>query len=108
MLWIEGTWGAPQAALELSAEGGRLEEGCSDIVMPPLRPDPHGRFSVPGRQTVFSGGPQRIDEAPMSKPVQITGRVDGAILILRIAASGEPPRELAFQRGKLTKIHRCY
>ena len=105
---LAGTWGAPQAALELTTQGGRLEEGCGEIVMGPLRPDTAGWFSVTGRQTVFRGGPQRADEPPASEPVRITGRVEREMLTLAIAAPGQPPRELVFQQGMRAKIVRCY
>ena len=105
---LAGTWGAPQAGLELTADGGRLEEGCGEIVMGPLRPDPQGRFSVTGRQTLFDGGPQRVDEPTATQPVRITGRVEGEMLTLAIAAPSQPSRELVFQQGRRGKIIHCY
>lgn len=105
---IEGTWGAPQATLELTAESGRLEEGCGEIVMDPLRPDAQGRFAANGRQTSWRGGPQRADEPEPSDPVRISGRVEGDVLTLAIAAKDAPVRELEFRRGMRAKIVRCY
>lgn len=105
---IEGSWGAPQAALELTAQGGRLVEGCGEVVMNAIRPDARGRFSTAGRQSIFRGGPQRADEAPATDPVRITGRVEGDALSLTIAARGMPAREVRLQRGVRGKIIRCY
>ena len=105
---LEDPWGAPGAILTLSAEGGRIEEGCSLIELGSLHFDGPERFSAEGRYTTWGGGPQLADDSGgAGQPVAITGRIDGDIMHLNVTGQGVAPRELQFRRGLRAKVVRC-
>lgn len=55
-----GTWGADHVALEVTADGGRIEYDCAHgELSEPLRLDRDGRFDVTGTHTLEHGGPVR-------------------------------------------------
>lgn len=105
---IVGPWGTRGAALEIAADGAVLHESCSEIALEPIRPDAQGRFTVAGRLIAYAPGPQNADVAPAATPVTVSGRIEGAVMVLSIAEPGGAARELRFQQGMRAKVIRCY
>lgn len=105
---LEGVWGALGAVLTLNADGGMIEESCSQLALGPIRPDGEGRFSASGRYGAWQDGPQQADEpGDAGRPVTLAGRIEGDRMQLRISGAEMEPRELVLQRGLRAKVIRC-
>lgn len=105
---LEGVWGALGAVLTLNAEGGTIEESCSQLAIGPIRPAEDGRFAVSGRYSAWEGGPQQADQpGDTGQPVTLAGRIEGDRMHLKISGAGLEPRELVLARGLRAKVIRC-
>lgn len=107
---LAGIWGGPDAALTLTADGGRLEQGCASGSFGPVRPDARGRFKVAGRFEAYEPGPQRVDEGggPNQASAQFEGVVQGDTLRLTIRPAHGAAATHMLVKGKRTKLIRCY
>jgi hypothetical protein len=105
---MEGLWGTPGTVLTLNADGGTLDEGCSQTKFEPISPDSKGRFAAVGRLTTWGGGPQQGD-APLDagRVIAVGGRIQGDHMTLHITGTGLAPREIVLQRGLRAKVVRC-
>jgi hypothetical protein len=80
-----GTWGGEHVALEVTADGGRIEYDCAHgEISEPLRLDRDGHFDAAGTHTPEHGGPVREDEEIVSRPARYAGRVDGTRMTLTV------------------------
>lgn len=104
---VDGSWGTHGVRLTLSAAGGLIEEGCSEIALSPVTPAPDGSFTAKGRLTAFAGGPQAGDTPPHAVPVTVRGTLAGEVMTLTIEQSGAGRRELTLRQGHRGKIIRC-
>ena len=105
---LVGEWGGPQVQLSLTAAGGRIEFSCAAATIAAIRPDPAGKFSADGRHEEFTGGPVQADAAPAATPARYTGQVDGDTLQLTVHRQGRAAETYTLQRGKRSKLIRCY
>ena len=106
---LVGEWGAPQVRLSLGATGGRIEFSCAAATIDAaVHPDAAGTFSVAGRHEDFTGGPAPADTPPRTTPARFTGKVEGDILQLSVKREGAAAETYTLQRGRRTKLIRCY
>jgi hypothetical protein len=106
---LTGEWGGPQVRMSLTATGGKMEFDCASATIDaPVRPDPTGKFSAPGRHEAFTGGPTPADVAPPTTAAHFEGHVEGDTMHLTIHRKGETAtQEYTLQRGRRVKIIRC-
>ena len=106
---LTGDWGGPQVRLSLTAAGGKMDFDCaSATIEAPIRLDPAGKFSAPGRHEAFAGGPTLADAPPPMTAARFEGRVEGDTMHLTIHRKGETAtQEYTLQRGRRVKIIRC-
>ena len=104
-----GEWGGPQVRLSLTAVGGKMEFDCASATIDaPIRPDPNGKFSAPGRHEAFTAGPTPADVAPPTTAAHFEGHVEGDTMHLTIHRKSETAaQEYTLQRGRRVKIIRC-
>lgn len=106
---LAGEWGAPQVRLSLGATGGRIEFSCAAATIDAaVLPDAAGNFNVAGRHEDFTGGPAPAGTPPRTTPARFTGKVDGDILQLSVKRQGAAAETYTLQRGRRTKLIRCY
>lgn len=101
-----GTWGGQHIALEVTAEGARVEYDCAHgTVDEKFMADAQGRFDLRGTHVREHGGPVRRDETPDTHPARFTGQVNGDTMTLTLTETdtnetvgtftlvfGQPPR----------------
>ena len=86
-----GMWGGEHVALEVTADGGRVEYDCAHgEINEPLRLDRDGHFDAAGTHTPEHGGPVREDEKLPSDPERYAGRVDGTRMTLTVTVTDSP------------------
>ena len=105
-----GTWGGEHVALEITAEGGRIEYDCAHgDLSEPLVVDRSGRFDVTGTHTPKHGGPVREDEKLVSRPARYVGRVDGGLMTLTVTVTdtAETLGTFALTRGVAGRLLKC-
>lgn len=105
-----GTWGGEHVALEVTAEGGRIEYDCAHGNLgEPLIVDRSGVFDVTGTHTPEHGGPVREDEKLASRPARYVGRVDGGLMTLTVTVTdtGERLGTFALTRGVAGRLLKC-
>ena len=106
---LVGEWGGPQVQLSLTANGGRIEFSCAaTTIAAAVRPDAAGRFSANGQQEDFTGGATSADKPPPTTPTRITGTVEGDTLHLAVQRQGAAVEAYILQRGRRSKLIRCY
>jgi hypothetical protein len=105
-----GVWGGEHVALEVSADGGRIEYDCAHGNLgEPLALDRSGRFDVNGTHTPEHGGPMREDEKAESRPARYAGRVDGGRMTLTVTLTdtGESLGTFALTQGVAGRLLKC-
>lgn len=105
---LQGQWGERGVNLVLGEHGGRLDEACSTVTLPPVQLGRQGKFRGTGRLEMMSPGPQDADAPPATTPVAVSGQVRGESLTLTVRVAGAAPRHYALVAGRRTKIIRCY
>jgi hypothetical protein len=103
-------WGGQHVALEVTADGGRVEYDCAHGNLDePLALDRSSRFDVTGTHTPEHGGPVREDEKSESRPARFTGRVDGGRMTLTVALtdSGEILGTFTLTQGVAGLLTKC-
>lgn len=106
---LVGEWGGPQVHLSLDETGGRINFACASATIDSaVYLDAGGKFSAAGRHEDFAGGPAQADTAQPSTPARYTGQLDGDTLRLSVHRQGSAPEAYALQRGRRTKLIRCY
>jgi hypothetical protein len=101
-----GTWGGQHIALEVTADGARVEYDCAHgTVDEKFVTDAQGRFDLRGTHVREHGGPIRRDETPNTHPARFTGQIKGDTMTLAVTETdtdetvgtftlvfGQPPR----------------
>lgn len=106
---LVGEWGGPQVHLSLNETGGRIDFSCASATIDAaVQPDAGGKFNAAGRHEAFTGGPVQADAAPPSTPVRYAGWIDGDNLHLSILRKGAAAETYVLQRGRRSKLIRCY
>lgn len=106
---LVGEWGGPQVKMSLGAAGGRIEFSCAAATIDAaVHPDAAGMFYVAGRHEDFTSGPAPADTPASTTPARFTGKVDGDILQLSVKRQGAAAETYTLQRGRRTKLIRCY
>ena len=107
---VVGTWGGEHVALELAADGGRIEYDCAHgELAEPFAVDRAGRFDVTGSHTAEHGGPVRDDETSVARPARFTGNVDGGRMTLTVLLTdtGEKLGTFTLTRGLVGRLTKC-
>lgn len=105
-----GTWGGEHVALDVTADGGRIEYDCAHgNLAEPLVLDHNGRFEVTGTHTPEHGGPVREDEKSESRPARYAGRVAAGRMTLTVTLTdtGEILATLALTQGVAGRLMKC-
>lgn len=105
-----GTWGGEHAALEVTADGGRIEYDCAHGGLADrLALDRRGRFDVTGTHTPEHGGPVREDEKSESRPARYAGRVDGVRMTLTVTLTdtGQLLGTFTLTQGVAGRLMKC-
>jgi hypothetical protein len=107
---LAGTWGAFQAQLTLTDNGGRLETECSRIELQAPTQAADGRFTMLGEVEAFQPGPNRDPDSPPTRTqARFEGRVEGnALLLTMYGASNAPPQQFTLKRNLRARLIRCY
>ena len=106
---LVGEWGGPQVRLSLGEEGGRIEFACgSASIDAAVHPDAAGTFNAAGRHEDFTGGAVQADTPARTTPARFIGKVDGNTLQLSVQRRGAAPETYTLERGRRTKLIRCY
>ena len=104
-----GEWGGPQVRLSLGEAGGRIDFACASATIDAaVHPDGAGNFSAAGRHEDFAGGPAPADTPATTTPARFSGKVDGDTLQLSVQRGGAAAETYTLQRGRRTKLIRCY
>lgn len=106
---LAGEWGGSQVRMSLGPAGGRIEFSCAAATIDAaVHPDAAGVFNVAGRHEDFTSGPATADAPTLTTPARFTGKVDGDILKLAVKRQGAAAETYTLQRGRPTKLIRCY
>lgn len=105
-----GRWGGEHVALDVTADGGRLEYDCAHgDIGEALALDGNGQFDVTGTHTPEHGGPIREDEKLISRAARYAGRVDGGrmTLTVRLVDTGETLGTFTLTQGTAGRLTKC-
>jgi hypothetical protein len=106
---LAGEWGGPQVHVSLGETGGRIDFACASATIDSaVHLDTGGKFSATGRHEEFAGGPTQADTTPPTTPARYSGQVDGDTLQLSVLRQGHAAETYTLQRGRRTKLIRCY
>jgi hypothetical protein len=107
---VAGTWGGEHVALEVTADGGRVEYDCAHGGFDdPLALDQRKRFDVTGTHTPEHGGPVWEGEMSESRPARYAGRVDGGRMTLTVTLTdtGEILGTFSLTQGAAGRLTKC-
>ena len=105
---ILGTWNGPHASLTVDDRGGTTEYDCAHGgLQAPIRLDADGRFVAAGVHVREHGGPIRLGEVPDSVLAVYSGRLDGAILSLRVTAGPDTLGPFTLRRDAPNQLLKC-
>jgi hypothetical protein len=105
-----GPWGGAHVALEVTADGGRIEYDCAHGALDqPLVLDEHDRFDVIGSHTLEHGGPIRDGEPLLSRPARYIGRIDDGRMTLTVTLTdtGESIGSFTLTQGETGRVLKC-
>lgn len=106
-----GLWGAEGIILNVEEKGVNIQFACADgQIEQALNMDEQGDFSSNGFQSQHGPGPARVDANSARQPAIYKGKISGDSMTLKVTLTEtkEVVGEFTLERGKTSRMKRCY